>query len=697
MPGTIKISQLPAGVTPTGTELVPMTQGGSTVAVTPAQLATYFETLPAITGVVLTLSTPAITVPCDNSGNVLDYGGAVGYLKVYAGQTDVTNSCTVSVQSNTGLTGPTINTAVNTPVSGQPLGYYKIGTITSAGTDQASLTLAAVYKGVTYTGTVTIAKALAGATGSPGTGTSALSIYLSTPSAVVQTYGNGSVVSYAPAQGVLHVFSGTVDVTSSCTGLTATPDSGATTGTINTATNTPVSGQPLGFYEITAMTNATGYLTISATYSGTTLSAVFNVTKANAGYPIVSTLPSSGSLLFNGSIVYMTAAYSGNPANILYQYNGSAWVTVVSATNLTGTLTAAQIASLAASQITGTLTSAQIASITTAQLTGTLTTTQIGSGTIQTGNLAAGSVSTAALAAGAVTAATIAGGTITATQIASGAIGTSQLAAGAVTASTIAANTITASQIAAATITGTQIAASTIATNNIQAGAITAALIAANTITASQIAANTITTNQIASGTITAGNIAANTITASQIAANTITASQLATTGLSASAITTGTLTAAVIDLDGATLTQSGGVLQVNGSGIQTANIASNAVTNLTFGSNSSGGTFGTTLTDLVGSGVSVTVSSAGGPLLITFGVANAYYTGSGGAALYIYRGSTLLFVSISLGVNAATSGYTFKDNPGTGTYTYHVYGASFASATGAYSGAFFTATELKR
>jgi hypothetical protein len=169
----------------------------------------------------------------------------------------------------------------------------------------------------------------------------------------------------------------------------------------------------------------------------------------------------------------------------------------VSAPDISGTLTAAQIASVAASQVTGQLTSAQVASISAAQLTGQITGTQISNG----------SISTPQLAAGAVTAATIAANTITASQIAAGAITASELAAGAVVAGKIAAGAIQAGDIAAGTITGDRIAANTV----------TAAQIAANTITAGQLAANTVTAGQIAAGAIGAQQIAADSICAANL------------------------------------------------------------------------------------------------------------------------------------------------------------------------------------
>jgi hypothetical protein len=67
----------------------------------------------------------------------------------------------------------------------------------------------------------------------------------------------------------------------------------------------------------------------------------------------------------------------------------------------------------------------------------------------------------------------------------------------------------------------------TIGTTQIADNAITTPKITANAVTATQIAANTITAAQIAAGTITAAQIAASTITGTQIAASTISAKNL--------------------------------------------------------------------------------------------------------------------------------------------------------------------------
>ena len=283
---------------------------------------------------------------------------------------------------------------------------------------------------------------------------------------------------------------------------------------------------------------------------------------------IVTTLPTVGT---QGRVVFLTSD------NKLYRDTGTAWVSVVPATDITGTLTDSQLAAIAAAKVTGTLTDAQLAAISAAKITGTLTDSQLAA--ISAAKIT-GTLTDAQLAA--ISAAKITG-QITTTQITNNAITTGKLATGAVTANEIAANTITAGQIAALTITSAQIAANTITASQIAALTITSAQIAANTITASQIAADTITSGQIAANAITsselnagaviAGKIAAGTIVSGDIAASTITGTNIAGSTITGSNIAAGTITAS--NLVANTITAG----QIQAGAIGTTELAANAVT----------------------------------------------------------------------------------------------------------------------
>ncbi len=230
-----------------------------------------------------------------------------------------------------------------------------------------------------------------------------------------------------------------------------------------------------------------------------------------------------------------------------YRWNGSSYVATIATSDLSGTVSDAQIAGLAASKITGTLTNSQIADLAAAKLTGQITTTQITDNSVTTAKVNAGAITTAKIAADAVTATEIAAGAVTATEIAAGAITTAKLAAGAVTAAEIAAGAVTAGKIAAGAIVAADIAADTITAGQIAAGAISASELAAGAVTTAKLAAGAVTANEIASNAITAGKIAAGAIVAADIATDTITSGQIAAGAISTSELAAGAVTAAKI------------------------------------------------------------------------------------------------------------------------------------------------------
>ena len=176
---------------------------------------------------------------------------------------------------------------------------------------------------------------------------------------------------------------------------------------------------------------------------------------------VLGSLPSAGT---QGRTVFLTSD------NKLYRDTGSAWTSVVPTSDITGTISAAQIG------------------------TGAVTTAKIANNAVTNALIATDAVNADSIVANAVTAAEIAAGTITSTQITSGTIVAADIASG----------TITATQIAGSTITAGQIAGNTITAGQIAAGAINASELAADAVTAGKIAAFTIVAGDIATGTITA-------------------------------------------------------------------------------------------------------------------------------------------------------------------------------------------------
>lgn len=204
---------------------------------------------------------------------------------------------------------------------------------------------------------------------------SGLVLTLSKYAVNLPAYADGNVLTFSDAFGQVTVYSGGVDVTASST-LSATAT--GCTGTVNTAADTPVSGQAKGFYRVTALTAGvnTATLEIAATYNGQTIKETFTANRVVQGIEIVSSLPYSN--LFYGRIVYLTTTQK------LYRYTVEGWT----------------------------------AATPTSDLTGQITSTQITDGAISTPKLATNSVTTSALAANAVTTDKIYAGAITAAKLA---------------------------------------------------------------------------------------------------------------------------------------------------------------------------------------------------------------------------------------------------------------------------------------
>lgn len=301
---------------------------------------------------------------------------------------------------------------------------------------------------------VTVFKTKAGTPGPPGTGSDGLSVNISRDSFIVFCYADGTPVSgsFAGADGYLTVLLGSTDDTANAA-LSATGT--GCTGTINTADNDPVLGQPRGYYRVTAMSAETGTLRLQVVDAGATIVRSFMVSKVRAGYEIVGTLPTTN--LFEGRIVFL--AKPGDPGDgKLFRYHAGAWTAMV-----------------AASDIFGGLSSDQIASLDAAKLTGLITNTKIADNAIETRNIKAGNVVTASM-----TANTILGDRIQA-------------------------NTMDASKISAQTITAAQIAGLTITGDKIAGGQITAAKLASTELitVSAQIRDLTVTTLHIQANAIT--------------------------------------------------------------------------------------------------------------------------------------------------------------------------------------------------
>ena len=310
---------------------------------------------------------------------------------------------------------------------------------------------------------------------------------------------------------------------------------------------------------------------------------------------VVSSLPSTGN--FDGRVAVLTT--DGK----LYRYSGTGWTAAVNTTDLSGTISNAQIASLAASKVTGQLTDAQIQEISTAKLTGQISGAQISDAAISATKIAASAVTTAKIAVDAITSDVIAAGAITAPKIgdlavtsgkiadsavssakiavnavtesviAAGAISSDKIQTNAITEVKIASNAITTPKLAAGAVTADTIAANAVTTAKIDAGAITTGKIAAGAVTAGEIAAGSIVTSKIAAGAVTANEIGANAVTAAKIQAGSIETSKIAAGAITSATIAVGAITAGKIAADAVTATE------IAAGSITTTKIAADAIT----------------------------------------------------------------------------------------------------------------------
>lgn len=161
----------------------------------------------------------------------------------------------------------------------------------------------------------------AGATGATGaTGAAGYTLLLTRRTIPLQAYQNGTVTNYADANGVASVWQGATDVTAATT-FAISASSGVSGATINTAANTPINGQPKGYYQVTALTADVGSITVQAVHSGNTLTETVAFSRSYVGYEIVASLPVTN--LFAGRMVFLTA--DGK----LYRYTGGAWTRAV--------------------------------------------------------------------------------------------------------------------------------------------------------------------------------------------------------------------------------------------------------------------------------------------------------------------------------------------------------------------------------
>ena len=366
------------------------------------QVATDSITISSVKpGAVGSTGAAAITVVMPNDSHVLPTttAGAVTYtgsgttIQVYEGNTLLNFVSTLANGSFTITSPPTVTSGTLTgigTITGQGSGTTAtVGDHSGLSTDSATITYTINVRriggagDVTITRTQSLGKSNQGAKGD--TGTSALSGYLTNESHTIPADSAGTVQSsdYTAAGGSFKVFFGTTDVTSSCT-------FGAPSGSTGTVTvSTPDS---TGAYTVSGLTTDSAIRTLTATYSSSTISKVYSISKSKSGgagaaaktvtltasgqtfkYNSAGTAtPSTQTLTFtvNRQNVTGTASYS----IVGYDSSGTSTGTIKSGTSNTFTLTNTEFLT------TNTNTVNAVVSVTLDSITDTVTVVKVSDG-----------------------------------------------------------------------------------------------------------------------------------------------------------------------------------------------------------------------------------------------------------------------------------------------------------------------------
>ena len=435
----------------------------------------------------------------------------------------------------------------------------------------------------------------------------------------------------------------------------------------------------------------------------------------------VGTLPTTN--LTTGRVVMLTTD------NKLYRYSGTSWTSAISASDLDDQV---NLATQVFGQVQATnLTAGQIS--TASIQAGAVVADSISSGAISAVKLAADSVTANAIAANAVTASEIAASTITSTQLNTseifadsaviGAIQSSSITTSAVVSAigtfefiqsqNIQANAITGGKIAASTIDASKLNVSSLAAisanlGTVTAGSINAAQVTISNINGSNVSSGTVPTARLdVSGIISAGGIVVNGANISDLTNDSafIAGSEVNSnvTAISGGVITTGTINANRINIDDVTLdTDGAGQLIIKASGVDTAQLATNSVTQVKQDLNTGTQTFpGNSSTRVFNQIADVTLTATGATVQLGGKFMVRSHNDQCLCQFRIKRGSTILFTSQTFSVRPSPEGIHvpigFIDISGTtGSVTYSVE-AGLNDEFQNYSDAFLFALETKR
>lgn len=211
------------------------------------------------------LTNPAHTVAADAEGNVVSFEGAGGEFIVSHAGIVLEDGVTYSVVSETGV-----------DVSIDSEGVYTVSSMSAA---QGTARFRAVYDDMSVELVYSIAKSTAGDDGSD-----AVSVVLTNETHTVPTDAEGNNGDFSGANGKVQVFNHTGDITGAAT-IGAGTFTGCT-GTVNTAINSPVAGQPKGYYRVTAMSADQASVDIPVTIGLVTVTKRMTLSRNKTGAAI---------------------------------------------------------------------------------------------------------------------------------------------------------------------------------------------------------------------------------------------------------------------------------------------------------------------------------------------------------------------------------------------------------------------------
>lgn len=231
------------------------------------------------------MTNPSENVVANSDGSLA--GGALtnagGQFLILSGGS-ISTGWTFTVQSEVG-----VDASIDSST-----GIYTINSFTSIGTLRGDVVFRASNGTLTIDLKYDITKSVAGQDADPVYG-----VTLSNEDHTVTTDADGNNGNFTNAFGSVIVSDGTGNIVSTGAVTIGSATASGCTGTVNTANNTPVSGQSKGYYRVTAISSDSAYLDIPITVGGTVYTKRFSVRRGKSGATL-RLWPNKDSIAYNG-------------------------------------------------------------------------------------------------------------------------------------------------------------------------------------------------------------------------------------------------------------------------------------------------------------------------------------------------------------------------------------------------------------